>query len=224
MNPAEFVRQVKMPTRMVVASKTNSGKSVLVGELVLEFLKQRKVDLAVVYSNTARLNESDYAFLPKKLVRPFDPQDLNALLERQSKTPKPERKQILLILDDLLGDSRANNNDSIMKAYTMGRHIGIHPILISQQGNKLLTPTIRNQADYFIISRINRQGLIQIWEDSVGFMDKDDFIKFVEMANRDYTFVVLDNTSNSNSPEDFLQLLRADNKSLPRHKDWDTSA
>ena len=35
--------------------------------------------------------------------------------------------------------------------------------------------------------------------------------RFVELANKDYTFVAIDNTSNSNQPEEFLKLVRAEN-------------
>ena len=40
-------------------------------------------------------------------------------------------------------------------------------------------------------------------------MDKRDFISFVERANQNFTFVVVDSTGHSNEPADFLKLVRA---------------
>ena len=219
MNPEEFVRSVSLPFAMVVASKRNSGKTQLVSQLIDQFVRQGKVWLPVVYSATAHLND-DYKFLPKRLVRPFDPAHLRDLMKRQADTPKEQRKPMLLVLDDLLSDNRATGNQDILYAYAMGRHINIHPILISQQANKILTPTVRNNADYFLLSRLNRQQLGEVWE-SICFLEKGEFIRFVELANKDYTFVAIDNTSNSNQPEDVLKLVRADATTLPRHKDWE---
>jgi hypothetical protein len=90
----------------------------------------------------------------------------------------------------------------------MGRHINIHPILISQTANRVLTPPIRNNADYFVLSRLNRQQLGEVWE-SITNMEKREFISFVELTNKNFTFVVVDNTGHSNDPADFLKLVRA---------------
>ncbi len=113
-----------------------------------------------------------------------------------------------MVFDDVLGDKSAQGNEEILYAYAMGRHINIHPVLISQTANRVLTPAIRNNADYFLMSRLNRQQLGQAWE-SITNMDKRDFISFVERANKNFTFVVVDNTGHSNQPADFLKLVRA---------------
>jgi hypothetical protein len=40
-------------------------------------------------------------------------------------------------------------------------------------------------------------------------MDKAEFIKFSEHVNKNYNFVVIDNTSHSNDPHEFLKVVRA---------------
>jgi hypothetical protein len=215
MNVEEFADLVQMPFAMVVASKRNSGKTMFVSQLIKALVKSKKIYVPIIYSNTAHLN-GDYSFLPEGLVRPFHPETLKAMLDKQASLPKSERKPILLVLDDILGDERATGNKEILYAYAMGRHINVHPILISQTANRVLTPAIRNNADFFVLSRLNRQQLGEVWE-SITNMEKRDFISFVERVNKNFTFVVVDNTGHSNDPSDFLLLVRA-KISGERHK------
>ena len=207
MNVEEFADLVQMPFAMVVASKRNSGKTMFVSQLIKALVKTKKVYVPIIYSNTAHLN-GDYSFLPEGLVRRFQPENLKAMLDKQASLPKTERKPVLLVLDDILGDERATGNKEILYAYAMGRHINVHPILISQTANRVLTPAIRNNADYFVLSRLNRQQLGEVWE-SITNMEKREFIGFVERVNKNFTFVVVDNTGHSNDPCDFLLLVRA---------------
>jgi hypothetical protein len=207
MNVETFTANVQLPFAMVVASKRNSGKTMLVSQFIKALLHQKKIFAPVIYSNTAHLN-GDYSFLPAGLVRKFNPENLKELMEKQSAIPKNKRPALLLVLDDVLGDERALGNKEILYAYAMGRHINIHPILISQTANRVLTPPIRNNADYFVLSRLNRQQLGEVWE-SITNMEKREFIQFVEEVNKHFTFVVVDNTGHSNEPEKFLKLIRA---------------
>ena len=207
MNADEFAEDIKAPFAMVVASKRNTGKTLLITQLIQALVNKHKVYAPIVYSNTAHYN-GDYDFLPKSLVRPFDPRDLQDVMNRQAKVPKDKRKNLLVVFDDVLGDDRATGNKQILQCYSLGRHLGINPILISQTANRVLTPAIRNNADYFVLSRLNRQQLGEVWE-SITNMEKRDFIAFVEHTNKDYTFVVVDNTGHSNNPEDFLKLVQA---------------
>jgi hypothetical protein len=207
MNVPDFADEVQVPFAMVIASKRNSGKTLMVSQLIKELVRTKKIYVPLVYSNTAHLN-GDYSFLPEGLVRPFKSANLKMVMEKQSAMPKADRKPLLIVFDDVLGDDSALGNKDILYCYAMGRHINIHPILISQTANKVLTPAIRNNADYFILSRLNRMQLAEVWE-SITNMERKDFISFVERANKNFTFVVVDNTGHSNDPVDFLKLVRA---------------
>jgi hypothetical protein len=182
MNVPDFADTISVPFAMVIASKRNSGKTLMVSQLIKELVRTGKIHVPLVYSNTAHLN-GDYAFLPPGLVRKFSPANLKLVMDKQSKFPKAERKPLLVVFDDVLGDDSVQGNKDILFCYAMGRHINIHPILISQTANRVLTPPIRNNADYFVLSRLNRQQLGEVWE-SITNMDKREFISFVELANK----------------------------------------
>ena len=207
MDVPSFASGVQTPFAMVIASKRNSGKTLFVTQLIQELLRTKKIHVPLVYSNTAHLN-GDYSFLPEGLVRPFKPDNLKRVMEKQSSTPKATRRPLLVVFDDVLGDGTAEGNKEILYCYAMGRHINIHPILVSQTANRVLTPAIRNNADYFVLSRLNRQQLQEVWE-SITNMDRKEFIAFVEHTNKNYTFIVVDNTGHSNEPAEFLKLVRA---------------
>ena len=47
-------------------------------------------------------------------------------------------------------------------------------------------------------------------------MDKRAFIEYSEVNNKNYTFLCVDNTSQSNNPEDFLLRLKASEEEAKR--------
>jgi hypothetical protein len=139
----------------------------------------------------------------------FSEEKLQKIINHQKKLPKEKRKHIMVVLDDLLGDRSAKNSELIVYAYAISRHINISPILISQVGNHILTPTIKNNSERIFLSRLNRGQLIGLWETSITNIDKNEFVSLVEHINKDFNFIVIDNTSQSNNPEEFISVVRA---------------
>lgn len=198
----EFASKIKAPFSMAVASKRNTGKTMLVSALIMELVHTDTVDLVLVMSQTAHVND-DYWFVNPRLRQPFSEVVIEKLMEKQASKPKEKREQVLLVLDDVLSDRQAEGSRFIKKLYTLGRHYDISIILISQTSNVALTPAIKQNADYLIYSRLNRYQLATLHE-SVTNMDKREFIRWSEEHNKNFVFLVVDNTSQSNRPEDFL--------------------
>lgn len=202
-----FADQVKVPFSMCIASKRNTGKSVLVNQFVKHMVDTKKVDVPIVFSNTTGLND-DYPSIPKHLKQPYSEEALQRLIDHQKKVPKGKRKEVLVVFDDVLGDKKADRSSLILYCYAIGRHININPILASQVSNRVLTPTVKANSDYILLSRLNRQHIVNIWE-AITNMEKNEFIAFIEDVNKDYKFCVVDMTSQSNEPADFLKLVKA---------------
>jgi hypothetical protein len=74
--------------------------------------------------------------------------------------------------------------------------------------NRLLSPVVKENSSHILYSRLNRVQLGSLY-DCVTGMDKAAFIRFSESATHDYTFVVIDQTTNSHDPAEFLTLIRA---------------
>lgn len=190
------------------ASKRNSGKTVIITELIMELLERKRVDMVLVMSGSAGLNK-DYDFLPKGLVIPFSENTLHKLWERQKATDEKDRQRVLIVLDDCLATPEAVRSDIIMRIYALGRHVAISCIIISQVANWILTPTIKQNSDIIMWSKLNRQQLENLWG-AMTNVDKKSFLRFSEsLGGKDYNFLCFDNYSTSTDPLDFLTILRA---------------
>ena len=215
-NVADVVATMKAPFSMSICSKRNSGKSFLVRHLVYELAKQKKINQVIVMSNTSGMSlNKDYDYMPKKLLTTFKEETIHKLLEVQAKDIKRGKiREVLLIMDDCIGETKDKSGEGsriIRSLYANSRHYHISVILLSQIANRLLTPAIKENSDYLFFSRINRKGLESIWE-SICNIDKKDFIQFAEKSNKDYSFILYDNTTQSNVPADFLFIVKADEK------------
>jgi hypothetical protein len=202
----EFAERITVPFSMAIASKRNTGKTVLVSVLIQELIYQKKVDMVLVMSQTQHVND-DYSFLPPRMRQPFNEQVIKKLMDKQAMKKKGQRENVLLVLDDVLSDKEAEKSRFVKKLYTLGRHYDISIVLISQTSNVALTPAIKQNSDYLLYSRLNRYFLSALWE-SVCNIDKRDFISFSEENNKNYVFICVDNTSQSNDPAEFLLKVR----------------
>ena len=201
-NISEFAGRINIPFSMSIASKRNTGKTLLISVLIHELLERKLVDMVLVMSQTQHVND-DYKFLPARLRQSFSEDVIKKLLEAQGKVPKKQRDQVLLVLDDVLSDKEAEKSRFIKRLYTLGRHYDISIILISQTSNVALTPAIKQNSDWLLYSRQNRYMLESIWS-TVCNIDKKTFIAWSEENNKNFTFLAVDNTSQSNNPAEFL--------------------
>ena len=214
MDITEFaIEKVSVPFSMCIASKRNTGKSVLLNQFIKAMVDSKKVDIAIIFSNTTGLND-DYPDVPKQLKQPYSEDALQRLINKQKGTEKGKRKEVLVVFDDVLGDKKADRSSLILYCYAIGRHINLNPILSSQVSNRVLTPTVKANSDYILLSRLNRQHILNIWE-AITNMEKREFVDFIAEVNKDYKFAVVDMTSQSNSPEDFLMVVKAE---APKNK------
>ena len=204
----EIVERLPQYFTISCASKRNSGKTVLISELIKKLLEEKRVDMVLVMSGSAGLN-TDYDFLPKGLVMPYNEQVLAKLWARQAPVAKEQRQSILVVLDDCLANPEAVKSKMLTKIYAQGRHVAISCIIISQVANWILTPTIKQNSDMILWSKLNRQQLENLWL-AMTNIDKKEFISFSEAeGGKDYNFLCFDNFTTSTNPLDFLTIIRA---------------
>ena len=191
-----------------VASKRNSGKTVLVSELIRALLKQKKVDMCIVMSGSAKLND-DYNFLPAKLVIPFSERLLVNAWNAQEKRKPKDRPHILFVFDDCLASPEAVRNPMLTKIWALGRHVNLSAILISQHTAVLLSPIIKANSDILLWSKLNRQQLEVLWLSTTN-IDKKEFVQISEKyGGIDFQFMLLDNYKGSSDPTEYLAVVKA---------------
>lgn len=217
LNPADFPvqgvdeileRLPKNGLTVSISSKRNSGKSVLSSEIVRALLKAKRVDIVVVMSGSAHLND-DWDFLPKKLVMPFSERILANTWDSQVKKKKEDRKHVLFVFDDCLAEPRAIRNPMLTKIFSTGRHAMLSAILISQHTSVLLSPIIKANSDLICWSKLSKQQLEQLYLSTTN-VSKDDFVRISEtLGGMNYQFMCLDNYTGSTDPHEFLFVVKA---------------
>ena len=187
-----------------LVAKRNSGKSVLLKHLV----EQQKDEFHKIYviCPTESINRFYRTLVPSSCI--FDEwseQWANALIEKMTKinqdTPADERKNILLILDDVMADTNFAHSPSLKKIYLRGRHCGIAVIATCQYLYNL-PPVCRNNCDFCIVGQMNRQSVVLLSDEYLsGDLDKAGFFKLYNRTTRDYHFLVISNNSIKNSDD-----------------------
>jgi hypothetical protein len=186
----------------------NSGKSVLIQQIIKALCKKKLVDIVLVMSGSAQLND-DYNFLPEGTVMPFSSDMLHRIWDKQLKEKKEgKQKRVFIVFDDCLTDKNAIRNEIMMRIYVQGRHISLGSAILSQYPAYITSPTILGNSDCILYSKLNRQAIERLWESTSG-ISKKDFIRVSEaVAGVNYTFMVINNYCKSPDPAMYLRFVR----------------
>lgn len=188
----------------------NSGKSVLIQQIIKSLCRKKLVDIVLVMSGSAQLN-SDYSFLPEGTVMNFNSDLLHRIWEKQVAEKRAgTEKRVFIVFDDCLTDKTAVRNEIMMRIYVQGRHISLGSAILSQYPAYITSPSILGNSDMILYSKLNRQALERLWESTSG-ISKRDFINISEsVAGVNYTFMAINNYAKSPDPLDYLTYVRAE--------------
>ena len=188
----------------VLVAKRNSGKSVLALHILVLLFRRKLVDYAVSFSGSQQFNNDWKCLFPKNRIEGFDDDKLRQLIEFQQNEKRQQMKskgkykgkRLLIILDDIIGQEqgteKSKNLDYVLSA---GRHILITIIVIVQYGQKVISPTVRNNIDFMAISRNNPSVMDQLYGILNGFCgSKKEFRKFVFQNTTGFSFLWWNNT------------------------------
>ena len=194
---------IKNRTISLVA-KRNSGKSVLLKYLVDQ--QKHQFDKIFVICPTETVN-SFYADLVDKncIFDEWKEDWCDGLIKKMTETNKginkEARKNVLIILDDIMADTNFAQSPALKKLYTRGRHINIGVIATCQYLYNL-PPICRANADFCIVGQMNHQSLMLLAEEYLsGSVDKKEFIAAYHRNTKDYSFFVINCTSIKDSDD-----------------------
>ena len=146
---------IKEHFSMIMIGKRRSGKSTLIRELFINKLKNR-YDHVIVFSDTAREEKGFWGeFIPGDLMFPYDPIRLDMAFKLNEIRASKNKPMIsfLFIWDDCVSEKQKSDN-SIMQAFTRGRHSGIS-IIFTTQSKALVNKKWRENSDYVCLFRDN---------------------------------------------------------------------
>ena len=180
-------------------AKRNSGKSFLLKHLVEA--EKHKFSKLYCICPTERINRfySDLINNDECIFDTYNEGWVEKLIQKMTEInankPTKERKNILLILDDVVADHNFHQSPTLKKLFVRSRHINIAIILTFQYLN-LIPPVARNNLDWLFVGQMNKQSIDLLTNEFIsGDIDKTEFIKMYNRCTKDYNFLVINNTS-----------------------------
>lgn len=220
------MRNIKDDSTVVMLGKRNTGKSVLVKDLL--FYKKH-IPFGTVISATESANKFYQNHVPANLIyEEFSTDLILGALKRQKTMMEKvdvERKtygrprtdpNCFLILDDCLFDNTWSRTKEMRYVFMNGRHLKILSI-ITMQYPLGVPPALRTNIDYVFILRENVfSNRKRIYEQYAGmFPTFDYFCQIMDQCTENYECLVIHNGAKSNKIEDQVFWYKAD-----LHKDF----
>lgn len=181
-----------------LVAKRGSGKSVLLKYLVEKNLEH--FEKVFVICPTEEVN-SFYAGITEDncIFSEWREDWASALIQRMTTQnkgkSKEERKNVLLILDDCMADTNFHQSKTMKILFSRSRHINIS-IFCTCQYLHNLPPLCRNNMDWVMVGQMNKQSQSLLCDEYMsGEIEKTDFIKLYNRATKDYSFLIINNTS-----------------------------
>jgi Poxvirus A32 protein len=198
---------------IVLIGKRNTGKSVLVTDIVHRF---KDMSAIVVMSGTEAGNRHFQQYVPDSFVyNDYNPDAIAGIIKRQTalidKGMSRESIGILVVLDDCSYDKNALNRDKNLRFMFMnGRHLGITTILTTQYAMDI-SSGLRYNIDYVFAFKDNTfTNKERLYKNFFGVFNKaKEFYTVFDQIAVGYDCIVLDNTSRSNKISDQIAWFRA---------------
>lgn len=181
---------MKQHSTIVVTSKRNTGKSVIVQNLCYKLTNDFVYYSIILFSSTAHLEE-EWNFCTAIYKDSDLDEKLQKIFDYQEKHIKKQRA-VLIVLDDV---NLLNNNRSklLTQVFSLGRHLFLTVIVSVQYPKYIINGLIRNNIDYLFFSELNPTALKGIYEITFTNMKYRDFEQYVEENNKDFQFILYNN-------------------------------
>ena len=150
---------------IIISSCRRSGKTHLTREIMYHMGKVYKVDLCLLFSNTASYNPDfeyvsefykydglDEALLKKFVNQQKETMKLHRAMTKKNKSYNKQPPKPAIIFDDVAHEKNLFYSDVIGELFIMARHIKVMVVFLTQHLNAL-SPKMRNNADVIISFR-----------------------------------------------------------------------
>tara|TARA_R110001632_G_scaffold87203_1_gene189650 strand:+ start:1972 stop:2700 length:729 start_codon:yes stop_codon:yes gene_type:complete len=186
------------PSCVLLVMPTKSGKSTIISNMLLNkaFYGQDFFDHVKIISNTIN-NDQTSRFLKKAFdcEDHYDDKMIFDLVKSQSQYAREDMPSVCLVLDDCLGEKTTALNN-ISSRY---RHSNIQLLMISTQLFRKVSPTIRANANWILIGRLQNEGELEKLSDEYSSMfggDKNFRELYKQATKKKYNFMTLNLSEN----------------------------
>lgn len=202
----------KLPCRTILLAPSNSGKTVLLSNFILDIYKDC-FEMIYIWSPSIDIDPAwskvkEYIDKKLNLVRDkvyfnhYDQEELETvinnqynLIEYQKKRKQKKLFQICVIIDDFSDDPKFTRNSKLLwSLMCRGRHMGISTFISSQKFASS-HPIIRCNCSQYIVFKIRNMNDLDLFLTEVGALLKNKQILYnvYELATREkYSFLYID--------------------------------
>lgn len=191
------------PFRIIVVAPSNSGKSVLISNLIsspdLPYRKFFKKNI-FIWSSTFSLNDPSFSMSDNiEKTNIYDEYNENSIMEIVNeqigiihKYSKKKAPHLLFIFDDVVQDLPKTKMSIMNKLFFSSRHYNISLILLSQQYKMVNRPLRLNASDIIIFQTSNNQEIQKISEEQA--IEVNRFKQILKEATEEpFSFLVIHN-------------------------------
>ena len=211
---------VKKPFAAMVVGKRNTGKSVLIAD-ILYYLSRENVPRACVFSATEESNRFFCQHIPDSFI--FDDSEVESRLEsivqdqkdllmkRQlGKIPRDTDLRIVIILDDIGYNKGALRSKIVKFIFMNGRHYEIIVVMAAQHLMQM-TPELRSNCDFVVCFKESNNSVKKnLYSNFFGVFEKPmHFMNAFEACTKNYGCMVLNNMIQTGNVDDIINWYKA---------------
>lgn len=179
--------QIKLPTRIIITGKTNTGKSIY-GKTLLYFLAD-KIDKLYIISPT--LEGLEDLTKESHIFPEYEQEALGKIVRKQKL--REEKPQTLIYIDDSALDI-SKTDEILNRIFMNGRHDNLSVIIITQKF-RCLSLILRDNTDYVCCTKIFNIKEKEALFEEYGGIEKKEFYKKLDDFTKNYYLMIINNTT-----------------------------
>ena len=225
LNIAEDLKEFKS-FNCIITSKTNSGKSVLLNDIVFQI--KDWYSAIYVFSMTSYLQPDLFNYAPKEnIINGFCENALSDIWNKQeemvmklktTKTREENIPKILILYDDLISDPNVRNSPMLKRMFVAGRHCKISQIFLTQSFTAI-PPVLRKNCAiaiaFYLDNYADREAFAKSYLSTKNV--KLGIMIFDNLTKEPYQSICVLNCKVTSNPSEYIRIFKA-NLKVPKFK------